>query len=393
MAQFLNDTFTDTNDTLLTAHTGETGASWTLIAGSSSQKAITSNTLIGAGSYGLFTASGTPASADYSVVTQQIYRGNYGADFHLTGPAGRLAGSGDGYFCCWRTDAGQVQLHRLAAGSRTQIGSSTQTTPSSGTSVKFELRMVGSTIKVLKDDVEIISVTDTTYSAAGKAGVHLRTAIQDNYQGSQNEGWPILSITADDIGAGDTTAPSVPGSLTLGTRTASTLPFTWAASTDSGGGVVSGYKVQVLDNADTVLSTVDVGNVLTYTITGLDGNTLRKLRVAAYDNAVPANQSAYSSSVSGTTLSKTATVTVKDVNGSAQASETSLRWAACTGTIGSALAVVAQGTAESTDGSGNCVLDLNSTALAAGNSITVILADDSPSARLGVLEAVTVTES
>jgi hypothetical protein len=192
---------------------------------------------------------------------------------------------------------------------------------------------------------------------------------------------------------GDTLAPTVPASLTLGTSTASTLPFTWSASTDSGGGSVSGYKVQILDNADTVLSTVDVGNVLTYTISSLAGNTLRKLRVAAYDNAVPANQSAYSSSVSGTTLSKTATVTVKDVNGSAQASETSLRWAACTGTIGSALAVVAQGTAETTDGSGNCVLDLNSTALSAGNSITVLLADDSPTARLGVLEAVTVTES
>lgn len=197
-----------------------------------------------------------------------------------------------------------------------------------------------------------------------------------------------------DYATGDTQAPNVPAGLTLGTRTASTLPFTWSASTDNGGGSVNGYKVQILDNADTVLSTIDVGNVLSYTITGLAGNTLRKLKVAAYDNAVPANQSAYSSAVSGTTLSKTATVTVKDVNGSAQASETSLRWAAATGTIGASLAVVAQGTAETTDGSGNCVLDLNSTALAAGNSITVLLADDSPSpVRYGVLEGVTVTES
>jgi hypothetical protein len=243
-------------------------------------------------------------------------------------------------------------------------------------------------------------------SSSGALNAKRKTSAT-NYTGQRNQTYTgdvdvygtARSTSAPTVGAqehgssSDTTAPSVPGSLTLGTRTASTLPFTWAASTDSGGGSVSGYKIQVLDNADTVLSTVDVGNVLTYTVSSLSGNTLRKLRVAAYDNAVPANQSAYSSSVSGTTLSKTATVTVKDVNGSAQASETSLRWAACTGTIGSALAVVAQGTAETTDGSGNCVLDLNSTALAAGNSITVILADDSPSARLGVLEAVTVTES
>jgi hypothetical protein len=207
------------------------------------------------------------------------------------------------------------------------------------------------------------------------------------------------STSAPQIGAqesipsgGDTLAPNVP-SPTVGTRTASQITWSWSAVADNGGGSTAGYQVQLLDGADAVLATTDIGSTLSYTCPSTTGATTRKLKVLAYDNAVPRNNSAYSAASSSTTLSKTATFTVKDANGTAQASESSLRWAACSGTVGSALTVVAQGTAETTDGSGNCVIDLNSTSLSAGNSITVILADDAPSARLGVLEGITVSEA
>jgi hypothetical protein len=395
MAQFVLDTFSGTNSTAITARNGETGATWTYRRGSNIY-VIYNGKLDGGGANSLYTASGTPGGANYSVTANLNFKDTNnqtnGARVYV---GGRLGGTNtsQGYYAGW-TDIGTAQWElwkdTVGDGSITSLGTWTGDTGLAGNNRKVELRMDGSSISLYVNDVlRVGPVTDTSFSSAGVVGVVARGS---NPQ-SGLYGVDVLDVEANDLAAGDTQAPTVPASLTLGTRTASTLPFTWAASTDSGGGSVSGYKIQVLDNADTVLSTVDVGNVLTYTITGLAGNTLRKLRVAAYDNAVPANQSAYSASVSGTTLSKTATVTVKDVNGSAQASETALRWAACTGTIGSALAVVAQGTAETTDGSGNCVLDLNSTALAAGNSITVILADDSPTARLGVLEAVTVTES
>jgi hypothetical protein len=398
MAMFLQDLMTGTGIEL-NSRNADTGGAWTRTIGSNSDSILNSGYFNASGTPTIFKSAATPAGTDYETHAFTTYKGNT-SGFDMTGPAVCVDGSGNCYAAAWRLDANGVCLYRYDAGARTLLTSVARTAPSVDTAVKISIKRVwtGSTNKltVSIDDVAVITDhTDATITATNSPGLIGRNAIISNgVLGSLPTGFPIDKIEAWDVsGSSDTLAPSVPGSLTLGTRTASTLPFTWAASTDSGGGSVSGYKIQVLDNADTVLSTVDVGNVLTYTITGLAGNTLRKLRVAAYDNAVPANQSAYSSSVSGTTLSKTATVTVKDVNGSAQASETSLRWAACTGTIGSALAVVAQGTAETTDGSGDCVLDLNSTALSAGNSITVILADDSPSARLGVLEAVTVTES
>jgi hypothetical protein len=393
MARFVYDTFTDTNLTSILSHTGETGATWTTFGGGGDMS-ISTNSAARAGALASARASGSPATADYYALSNTTFHG-YSSAWEGAVAYVRVSNSDNDYYRARLSIAGGpimiAQLHKCVGGTLTQLGSNVTiygTLPSAGTAIKLECRAVGSTIKLFVDDVEKISATDTSVTATGKAGCGASGS------NSRDDGFSIDSFEAWDVsGSSDTLAPTVPASLALGTRTASTLPFTWSASTDNGGGSVSGYKIQVLDNADTVLSTVDVGNVLTYTISSLSGNTLRKLRVAAYDNAVPANQSAYSSSVSGTTLSKTATVTVKDVNGSAQASETSLRWAACTGTIGSALAVVAQGTAETTDGSGNCVLDLNGTALSAGNSITVILADDSPTARLGVLEAVTVTES
>jgi hypothetical protein len=202
MAQFLNDTFSS-SDVQLSSHTGETGATWTRIfdSGGTSTKVISGYANF-SNSAQIWTASGTPAGADYEVSAVTTYQGNLAADFHITGPAGRLAGTGDGYFCAWRTDAGQIQLHKVTNGSRTLIGSSNQTTPSSGTNVTLTLRMVGSTISVKKDGTEIISVTDTTYTAAGKAGIHGRTASYAGALSGQTDGWPITSITADDIAGG-----------------------------------------------------------------------------------------------------------------------------------------------------------------------------------------------
>jgi hypothetical protein len=217
MAQFLNDTFSS-SDVPLSSHTGETGATWTRIfdGGGTSTKVIAGYVNFSATAQ-IWTASGTPAGADYEVTAVTTYQGNQSNDFHLTGPAGRLAGTGDGYFCCWRTDAGQIQLHKVTNGSRTLIGSSNQTTPASGTNVTLALRMVGSTISVKKDGVEVINVpNETTYTAAGKAGIHGRMASYSSALGP-SDGWPITSITADDIAGASINLSMVErGSITRG---------------------------------------------------------------------------------------------------------------------------------------------------------------------------------
>jgi hypothetical protein len=199
VAQFLNDTFTEGTSTTLNLHTGETGATWTRIFDGGGSSSVVANGYANFATAQIWTASGTPAGADYEVSTVNTYQGNSSADFHQTGPAGRLAGTGDGYAAVWRTDAGQIQLLRLDNGVRTIIGTSNQTTPSSGTNVTLTLRMVGSTISVRKDGAEVISVTDATYSATGKAGLHGRAASYAGSLSGQTDGWPITSITADDV--------------------------------------------------------------------------------------------------------------------------------------------------------------------------------------------------
>ena len=90
----------------------------------------------------------------------------------------------------------------------------------------------------------------------------------------------------------DTTAPTVPTGLALsGAPTASTIPLSWAGSTDAVG--VAGYRVY---SGSTKVA--DVATTST-TLTGLTASTTYQLSVSAYDAA--GNESARSSVLSATT--------------------------------------------------------------------------------------------
>jgi chitodextrinase len=89
----------------------------------------------------------------------------------------------------------------------------------------------------------------------------------------------------------DTTAPTVPSSLTSSAITAESVNLTWNASTDSVG--VSGYEVYA--------NGTKIANTLTnsYAATGLSPSTVYSFTVLAFDGA--GNKSAQSSAVSVTT--------------------------------------------------------------------------------------------
>ncbi len=95
------------------------------------------------------------------------------------------------------------------------------------------------------------------------------------------------------LGATDTTAPSVPGGLSATATSASQINLAWTASTDAVG--VTAYKVY---RGGTLLATL--GNVTSYSNTGLTASTSYSYTVAACDAA--ANCSAQSGAVSATTL-------------------------------------------------------------------------------------------
>jgi chitodextrinase len=90
----------------------------------------------------------------------------------------------------------------------------------------------------------------------------------------------------------DTTAPTVPSSLSVTSIATSTISLSWASSTDAVG--VTAYR---LYRNNTFLAT---SSAITYTDTGLATGTLYTYNVAAFDAA--GNFSATSTSVSTTTL-------------------------------------------------------------------------------------------
>lgn len=92
----------------------------------------------------------------------------------------------------------------------------------------------------------------------------------------------------------DTTAPSVPGGLTVGSPTPSSLRLTWSAATDANGI----HHYDVVRGAEPAQS---VGNVTSWTATGLAASTTYGFKVRACDAS--GNCSAYGATVSGTTSS------------------------------------------------------------------------------------------
>jgi hypothetical protein len=93
-------------------------------------------------------------------------------------------------------------------------------------------------------------------------------------------------------GGSDTTAPSVPGGVTVGSATSSSLTVRWNASTDNSGSV-AGYEVSRGGGSPVAVTGTS------YTATGLAASTSYSFQVRAKDAA--GNTSAYSAAVSGTT--------------------------------------------------------------------------------------------
>jgi hypothetical protein len=77
----------------------------------------------------------------------------------------------------------------------------------------------------------------------------------------------------------DTTQPALTGSITIGTVTSSSIQMSWPAGSDN----VAVTSYEVSSNGGS--SYTDVGNVLTYTFSGLTASTSYALRVRAKDAA------------------------------------------------------------------------------------------------------------
>jgi hypothetical protein len=142
------------------------------------------------------------------------------------------------------------------------------------------------------------------YAAAGlTAGTtyKLRVSAYDNATPANESGFST-AVAAATSAASDTLPPSVPATLRVQAITSTSITWAWSASIDAGGGSVAGYTLALYDNADVPIGgPINVGNLLAYTTSGLGPNTTYKVRVSAYDNAVPPNESAFCAPVAGVT--------------------------------------------------------------------------------------------
>ena len=287
-AQFVVDPFTDTAGTLLSAHTGTTGATWTKnTSNGSGTMSIGTNDLYCSLSTSAYTASGTPSTADYTVESDLNFL-TIVASTHV-GILARWSSSVDtGYFLDYQQGTGFV-LYRHVAGASTTLGTRIYTTAAASDTYHWKLIVVGTSIKgevqatngantglwlnssgaFVAGETPCISVTDSAVSAASFAGVFMITPTSsttgphlDNFKATTYvpppaTGYSISgpasgtvsvastvftvtptggnlsgadSVTLSDGGQGGTFTPASPLSFSSGTNTAQTFTYTPAVT-------------------------------------------------------------------------------------------------------------------------------------------------------------------
>jgi len=149
---------------------------------------------------GLAYYSGTPASADYAVQATITIKSSVGS----TGVAGRISTTAQTYYSAYiEQSTGKVVLAKRVNGAVTSLGVSAGSY-GIGDHV-LTLDMVGTTIRALVGGVQVVSVVDSSITAAGKAGIRA----------------PVISDTStgkhlDTFVATDTSVAPVGRSYTIG---------------------------------------------------------------------------------------------------------------------------------------------------------------------------------
>lgn len=136
-------------------------------------------------------------------------------------------------------------------------------------------------------------------------------------------------------GSPDASPPTVPTGLALSVISDTQINVSWSASSDDT--AVTGYDLQRATDAGftTGLTTINLGNVLSYNNTGLAASTQYFYRVRAHD-AIP-NNSAYSASQNATTNAPDTTAPTTPTGFSAttfSSSRIDLAWSASTDAVG-----------------------------------------------------------
>jgi hypothetical protein len=172
-ATFVTDSFTGTAASNLTAHTGELGATWTTASGGGAgvPKLSTLGRVYNTGaSSSVTSASGTPASADYSVeadLTVRTLLAGTSAGVALRVHSANLYGYGLRYAVT--SGAWQIVTYGASGTGATLVFQTATLTV--GTTYHIKLVASGTTLTAFVDGTQILTGTDATSSTAGNAAV------------------------------------------------------------------------------------------------------------------------------------------------------------------------------------------------------------------------------
>lgn len=165
---FILDTFTDADDTAVSAHTPEVGGAWTAFSGSGT---IQQDGFLGDDQ---IQNAAVPPSANYKVRATFTVTGEPSGQYLRVN--GRWTGdtSGTYYYAAYSFGDG-VSLWKVVAGSGTPLDSQFVLPTQS-----LELRMVGDQISYYADDVLQATVTDGSITGAGLCGAENSTSSLSN---------------------------------------------------------------------------------------------------------------------------------------------------------------------------------------------------------------------
>jgi hypothetical protein len=246
MAIFVSDTFTDTDAVAIGSHIGEIGAIWIAAPTYTGTAAIYNNRLTFGTGVPAFYASGAPSSADYTVKGDLYVASN--ATNAIFSVAGRMSSSVNTmYFGRYSNSAGAWQLFKIVSGIATQLGSNASQSLTVGQTYTVELILSGNSIVLKVDSTTIISVTDSSITAAGYAGFR-------STMGSSTTGYHLDNFVASDLGVDPLDSQTITFGA-LASKTYGAAPITLTATASSGLPVY-------YTSSDTGVATVD-GSTLT----------------------------------------------------------------------------------------------------------------------------------
>ena len=201
MAQFASDDFEGTNGTELSAYNG----AWTRHTSYTGNSQIAVTRLgVSSQTNSCYWHSGAPATADYSVSADLFMKEASGGTAYV-GVVGRVSTTANTFYMARYAGGADDswQLYSAVAGSFTLLGSSAQALTDE-TAYSLKLEMIGTAVKLYKEgsSTPLISATDSSITAAGKAGVRL---VSGATVPSDNTGIHIDNFRADDAAAAATT--------------------------------------------------------------------------------------------------------------------------------------------------------------------------------------------